>query len=108
MMKKTSKKKIRNRKSNASKNMGVKNYRLVHPFMRKRFPIESPPTDYFTGLKKMLFNKTKQMKIGTLTQSLPMGLRLANSFARLPLSSRLLGRHENREERNLSRFTLEG
>ena len=31
-------KKIRNGESKASKNMGVKNYRFVHPFMRKKIP----------------------------------------------------------------------
>ena len=50
--------------------MGVKNNRFIHPFMRKGFTIRSPPMDNVSGLKKMLFYKTKQMKIGTLTRHL--------------------------------------
>ena len=69
MMQKTSEE-IWNGKAEASKNMGVKNNRFIHPFMRKGFTIRSPPMDNVSGLKKMLFYKTKQMKIGTLTRHL--------------------------------------
>ena len=50
--------------------MGVKNNRFIHPFMRKGFTIRSPPMDNVSGSKKMLFYKTKQMKIGTLIRHL--------------------------------------
>ena len=66
MMKKTSEE-IINRKTEAPKNMGMKNNRFIHPLMRKRLPIRSPPMDHVSGLKKILLYKTKQMGIGTLT-----------------------------------------
>jgi len=108
MMKKTSEE-IINRKTEAPKNMGMKNNRFIHPLMRKRLPIRSPPMDHVSGLEKMLFYKTKQMEIGTLTRFPPMGFRpISGSFARLPLPSSLLGRHGREEKMILSCFTLGG
>ena len=65
--------------------------------------------DYFTGLKKMLFNKTKQMKIGTLTRSPPMGFcAISASSVHLPPSKRSLGSHGSEEKMILSCFMLGG
>ena len=58
MMKKASEE-IRNGKTEASKNMRMKNNRFIHPLMRKRLPIRSPPMDQVSGLKKVLLYKTK-------------------------------------------------
>ena len=44
---------IRNRKTEASKNMTKKNNRFVSLLMRKRLPIRTPPMDNILGLKKM-------------------------------------------------------
>ena len=108
MVKKTSEE-IRNRKPEASENMGVKNNRFIHSLMRKIFPIRSLPMDYFPRLKEMLFYETKEIEIGTLSQSPPVRLRfISSNAASLPLPNRLLGRHGNVEEMNPSRFTLEG
>jgi len=49
---------IRNRKPEASKNMGVKNNRFTLPLMQKRFPNRSPPMDYLLRLEEVLFYKT--------------------------------------------------
>ena len=108
MMKKTSEE-IINRKTEAPKNLGMKNNRFIHPLMRKRLPIRSPPMDHVSGLKKILLYKTKQMGIGTLTRSPPMGFRaISDSFARLPPPSRLLGSRGNKEKMILSCFMLGG
>ena len=108
MVKKTSEE-IRNRKPEASENMGVKNNRFIHSLMRKIFPIRSLPMDYFPRLKEMLFYETKEMEIGTLSQSPPVRLRfISSNAASLLLSSRLHGRHEKVERASPSCFTLGG
>ena len=100
---------IRNGKIEAPKNMRMKNNRFIFSLMRKGFPIRSPPMDPVSGLKKVLIYKTKQMEIGTLTRSpLVDFYPISGSFARLPLPSRLLGRHGNVEKMILSCFTLGG
>jgi len=100
---------IGNRKTEASKNIGMKNNRFIHPLMRKRLPIGSPPMDHVARLEKVFLHKTKQMEIGTLTRSPPVSFRSASSsFTRLPLPSRLLEGHGDPEKMSLSRFTLRG
>ena len=65
--------------------------------------------DHVSGLEKMLFYKTKQMEIGTLTRFPPMGFcPISGSFARPPLPSSLLGCHGREEKMILSCFTLGG
>ena len=77
---------IGNGKTEASKNMRMKNNRFIFSLMRKGFPIRSPPMDPVSGLKKVLIYKTKQMEIGTLTRSpLVDFCPISGSFARLPL-----------------------
>ena len=49
VMKKTPEKKIRNRKTEATKNMRKKNNRFVFFLMRKRLPIRTPPMDNILG-----------------------------------------------------------
>ena len=51
---------IRNGKTKITKNTGMKNNRFIHPFMRKRLSLRSPPMDLSPGLKKMLLYKTEQ------------------------------------------------
>jgi len=100
---------IGNRKTEATKNVGMKNNRLIHPLMRKRFPIGSPPMDHVSGLKKMLIHKTKQVGVGTLTRLPPTVFRIVfSSFAHLPPSSRSLRIHGSEEKTILSFFTLGG
>ena len=100
-------KEIRNGKTEASKNMWMKNNRSIHPLMRKGFTIGSPPIDHVSGLEKMLLYKTKHMEIDTLTRSPPVGFRsVFGSFANLPLPGSLLGRHGSEEKMILSCFTL--
>ena len=83
---------IRNRKTEAPKNMRMKNNRFFFSLMRKRFPIR-----HVLGLKNMILHKTEQMGVGTLTRLPPMGFRIISaSLARLPPSSRSLGSHGNR------------
>ena len=87
--------------------MGMKNNRFIHPLVRKRLSLRSPPMNLIPGLKKMLLYKTEQVGIGTLTRSPPMGFRaIRDSFTRLPTPSRFLGSHRNKEKTILSRFTL--
>ena len=50
---------IRNRKTEAPKNMRMNNNRFVSSLMRKRFPIKFPPMDHISGLKKMLLYQTE-------------------------------------------------
>ena len=96
MVKNTSKE-IRNGKTEASKNMGMKNNKFIHPLMGKGLPIRSPPMDQVSGLKKVLLYKTKQMGVGTLTRPPLVGFRFVScSFARLPLPADLLGAMEER------------
>ena len=90
---------IRNGKTEASKNMGMKNDRFTQPLVRKGLPIRSPPMDHVSGLKKVLIYKTEQMGVGTLTRLPPMGFRIiSGSFARLPPPSKSFWRHGNEEE----------
>jgi hypothetical protein len=58
---------IRNGKTEAPKNMRMKNNRFIFTLMRKGLPIGSPPMDHVLGFKKMLLYKTEQMGVGTLT-----------------------------------------
>jgi len=53
VMKEAAEKKIRNRKTEAPKNMRKKNDRFVSFLMRKRFAHRFAPMDHFPGLKKM-------------------------------------------------------
>ena len=108
MMKKTSEE-IRNGKTEAPKNMRMENDRFVSPLMRKRLPIRTPPMDYVLGLKKVTLYQIQKMGVGTLTRLPPVDLRLANgSGVHLPLRSKFLLRHGNREKQILSCFTLGG
>ena len=108
MVKNTSEE-IKNGKTEASKNMGMKNNKFIHPLMGKGLPIRSPPMDHVLGLKKILLYKTKQMEIGTLTRSPPVCFRpISGSFARLPHPSGLLGHHGRKEKMILSCFMLGG
>ena len=50
---------IRNGKTEAPKNMRMKNDRFTQPLVRKGLPIISPPMDRVSGLKKVLLYKTK-------------------------------------------------
>ena len=89
--------------------MGMKSNKFIHSLKRKGFSIRFPSMDYFPRLKNVLFYKTKEMEIGTLTRSPPVRLRFLSSNATsLPLPDRLLGRHGNVEEMNPSCFTLGG
>ena len=100
---------IRNRKTEAPKNVRKKNNRFVCSLVRKRLPIGTPPIDQVLGLKKMLLRKIQKMGVGTLTRLPPVDLRLANgSIIHLPLRSGFLRRHWNREKQILSCFTLGG
>ena len=108
MVKNTSEE-IRNRKIETSKNIGMKNNRFIHPLMRKRLPIGSPPMNHIARLEKVFLHKTKQMEIGTLTRSPPVCFRpISGSFARLPHPSGLLGHHGRKEKMILSCFMLGG
>ena len=109
MIKKTSEE-IRNGKTEASKNMGMKKQQIhSHPLLRKRLPIKYPPMDLVSGLKKMLLYKTEQVGIGVLTRLPPMDFRFtSDGFARLPLHGRFLRCHGKMETRILSCFTLGG
>ena len=92
---------IGNGKTEASKNMRMKNNRFIFPLMRKGLPIRSP------GLKKMLIYKTEKMGVSTLTRLPPMGFHIVSaSLTRLPPSSRSLGSHRNEEKTIISCFTL--
>ena len=98
---------IRNGKIEAPKNMGMKNNRFIEPLMRKRLPIRSPPMDHVLGLKKVTLYQIQKMGVGTLTRLPLLDLRpIPGSAARLPLRSRFLRRHRNREKHIPSCFTL--
>ena len=100
---------IKNRKTEAPKNVRKENNRFVFLLMRKRFPLGSMPMDHATGLKKKFSHKFQKMGVGTLTRLPPMDLRLVSgSVARLSPSSRSLGRHGNEEKTVLSDLTLGG
>ena len=100
---------IRNRKTETLKNMGMKYNRFIQPLVRRRLPVGSPPMDHVPGLKKMLFYKTEQIEIGTLTRFPLMGFRgISARLALLPPSGRSLGSHGNEEKMILSCFTLGG
>ena len=91
MVKNTSEE-IRNRKIETSKNIGMKNNRFIHPLMRKRLPIGSPPMDHVARLEKVFLHKTKKMEIGTLTRSPPVSFRsISSGFAHLPPPADFLG-----------------
>ena len=108
MVKKTLKE-VRNGKTKTTKNMGTKNNGFIHPFVRKRLSLGSPPMDLLPGLKKMLLYKTEQVGIGVLTRLPPMDFRFtSDGFARLPLHGRFLRCHGKVETRILSCFTLGG
>ena len=102
-------KEVGNGKTKTTKNMGMKNNRFIHPFMRKRLSLGSPPMDLLPGLKKMLLYKTEQVGIRALTQLPPMDFRfISGGFARLSVHGRPLRRHGNVETKIFSRFTLGG
>ena len=77
-MEKEAPEEIRNRKTEAPKNMRKENNRFVPFLMGKRFPRRSTPTDHAAGLKKMLSHQIQKMGVGTLTRLPPVDLRLAN------------------------------
>ena len=90
-------KEIRNRKTEATKNMRKKDDRFIPSLMRKRFTLRPTPMDHALGLKKVFSYKIQKMGVGTLTRLPPMDLHLnTGSAARLPLPSGFLRRHGNR------------
>ena len=87
---------IRNRKTEAPKNMRKENNKFVSSLMRKRLPHRSTPMNHFSRLKKMTLNQIQKVGVGALTRFPPMDLRLTNtSLVHLPLRSRSLRRHWN-------------
>jgi len=87
---------VRNRKTEAPKNMRKENNRFVSPLMRKRLPHGSMPMDHSPRLKKMALNQTQKMRVGALTRLPLVDFRLTNgSIVHLPLRSRSLRRHWN-------------
>ena len=100
---------IRNRKTEASKNMTKKNNRFVSLLMRKRLPIRMSPMDHAPRLKKVTLYLVQKMGVGTLTRLPLLDLRpVLGSAARLCFRSGFLRRHGNREKQILSCFTLGG
>ena len=95
-MEKEAPEEIRNRKTEAPKNMRKKNNIFDSPLMRKRFTHRSAPMDHFSGLKKMALDQIQEMGVGALTRHPPVDLHLANgSIVYLPLCSGSLRRHKN-------------
>ena len=96
---------IRNRKTEAPKNMRKENNKFVSSLMRKRLPHGSTPMDHVLRLKKMTLNKIQKMRVGALTRLPPLDLRLTNgSFVHLPLEVDLFGAIRT----SLSHLTLGG
>ena len=96
---------IRNRKTEAPKNMRKEISRFVSSLMRKRLPHGSMPMDHISRLKKMTLNKIQKMRVGALTRLPPLDLRLTNgSFVHLPLEADLFGAIRT----SLSHLTLGG
>ena len=58
---------VRNRKTEAPKNMRKENNRLISPLMRKILPHRSMPMDHSPRLKKMALNQTQKMRVGAPT-----------------------------------------
>ena len=95
-MEKEASEEIRNRKTEAPKNMRKKNDRFDSPLMRKKLPHRSAPMDHFPGMKKMALDQIQEMGVGALTCLPPMDLRFTNgSIVHLPLRSRSLRRHKD-------------
>ena len=85
---------IRNRKTEAPKNMRKENNRFVSSLIRKRLPHGSTPMDHVMRLKKMTLNKIQKMGVGALTRLPLLDLRITNgSLVHLPLRSRSLWHH---------------
>jgi len=98
MMKKTSEK-VRNRKTEAPKNMRKKNNRFIFLLMSKRLPIRTPLMDHVLGLKKVTLYQIQKVGVDTLTRLPLLDLRpVPGHAARLPLRSRFLRHHGNREK----------
>ena len=95
-MEKEAPEEIRNKKTEALKNIRKENNRFISFLMGKRFPRRSTPMNHAAGLKKMVSHQIQKMGVGTLTRLPPVDLRLANgSVVHLPLCSRSLRRHKN-------------
>ena len=63
---------IRNKKTEAPKNIRNENNRFVSFLMGKRFPRRPTPMDNAAGLKKMLSHQIQKMGVGTLTRFPPV------------------------------------
>ena len=66
-MEKEAPEEIRNRKTEAPKNMRKENNRFVSSLIRKRLPHGSTPMDHVPRMKKMTLNKIQKMGVGALT-----------------------------------------
>ena len=60
-MEKEAMEEIKNRKTEAPKNMRKKNNRFISTLMGKRFPHRSTPMDHAAGLKKILSHQIQKM-----------------------------------------------
>ena len=63
---------VRNRKTEAPKNMRKENNRFVSSLMMKRLPYGCTPMDHIPRLKKMFFYEIQKMGVGTLTRFPPV------------------------------------
>ena len=86
---------IRNRKTEASKNIRKETNRFVLLLMRNRLLFGSTPMDHAPRLKKMTLHQIQKMRVGALTRLPPLNICFISSgLARLPPSSKSLRSHK--------------